>query len=140
VQYIPALDGLRATAVLLVIFAHYGIAFVPGAFGVQLFFWLSGYLITSQLLLAQQQHSGVVLINFYISRLLRLTPALFVCVGLTGVIFQGLLGGELSAFDWLSAVLYIKNYFDIFLKPLDADLQHDPFSHIWSLAVELHFI
>ena len=72
------LDGLRALAVSLVVFSHYGPSLVPGAYGVVLFFVLSGFLITRLLLREQRLSGGISLKRFYARRSLRIFPAFYV--------------------------------------------------------------
>src|SRR5579871_6458680 len=75
--YIPALDGLRACAILLVFASHYGgNAIIPGGFGVTLFFFISGYLITSLLISEMQSFRAISISQFYMRRFIRLAPAL----------------------------------------------------------------
>src|SRR5579883_1471355 len=76
---IPALDGIRGIAILIVIVAHFGIL-QGGNFGVDLFFVLSGFLITSILLQEQRKNGRVSISKFYLRRALRLLPALFFLV------------------------------------------------------------
>ena len=77
IQYIPAIDGLRALAVIAVMFYHLGFSWIPGGFlGVDLFFVISGYVITRMLLDSIAQSGGLDLRGFYLARLRRLLPAL----------------------------------------------------------------
>ena len=76
--YIPSIDGLRAIAVVAVILYHLNITWIPGGFlGVDLFFCISGYVITRQLLDSVAAKGGLDLREFYIARARRLIPALF---------------------------------------------------------------
>src|SRR5207248_4484817 len=82
--YRPALDGLRALAVLAVFGIHFSQDHVPGGWvGVDVFFVLSGFLITCLLLQEWQRHGRMSLTNFYVRRALRLLPALFVLLAVT---------------------------------------------------------
>src|SRR4029450_9761341 len=76
-SHIPALDGLRAVAVLLVIFSHFGFAFVPAIQGVMVFFVLSGFLITWLLLKEHDRRGTISLLSFYKHRTLRIFPAFY---------------------------------------------------------------
>ena len=77
IQYITAIDGLRAIAVIAVMLYHLGISWIPGGFlGVDLFFVISGYVITRLLLDSVQQRGGLDLRNFYMARIRRLLPPL----------------------------------------------------------------
>jgi peptidoglycan/LPS O-acetylase OafA/YrhL len=139
-SYIPALDGLRAVAVLLVVVAHLGADHaVPGGFGVTLFFWISGYLLTGQMI-AEFDRSGTIRFGgFYLRRVLRLLPAALVFLLLAGGCFA-LAGGRITPFGWLSAVFYGANYYDLFVgyRSTVPGVRH-PFIILWSLAIEEHF-
>ena len=139
-RYIPALDGLRAVAILLVVAAHAGLDhLVPGAFGVTLFFFISGYLITRQLLGGLRQTGRIGFGLFYLRRVLRLLPAGVAYVALAGGIYLAI-GGHISAAGWLSAVFYGANIFDLWVgyRSTLAGVRH-PFNILWSLAIEEHF-
>lgn len=130
---IPALDGMRAVAVFLVIFYHFGFDRVPGGLGVLIFFVLSGFLIT-WLLLKENESTGEVSIRgFYIRRALRIFPA-FYCFWLGTA---ALLVLTHRAVDWphaLSALCYTSNYYQGIVRPPDSFV-----SHTWSLAIEEQF-
>ena len=84
--YIPALDGLRAVAVMAVLFYHGNVRWMPGGFlGVDVFFVISGYLITSLLLSDWREHHRIRFGNFYLRRARRLLPALFVMLGVVSL-------------------------------------------------------
>ena len=139
-QYIPALDGLRAASVLIVLVSHFGLdRWVPGGFGVTVFFWISGYLITSQLALELGAKGRVDLGGFYVRRFLRLLPAAFFYILIAGSLYV-LAGGTISTPAWLAAFFYGANYYHIYagFPPID-DTVRSPLSHLWSLAVEEHF-
>lgn len=134
-QYNPALDGLRALALLLVLAFHARIeGFHGGFFGVDVFFVLSGYLITR---LLAEQHSATGTINvsaFYLRRLRRLYPALLLFLGVY------LIAGPLAfpnrqdhARDALVAATYLSDYGFAFWR-IPWVIQHT-----WSLSVEEHF-
>jgi peptidoglycan/LPS O-acetylase OafA/YrhL len=132
-RYNPALDGIRALAVLAVVCHH---AFVPGfengRSGVDVFFVLSGFLITS--LLAAEQHAGGIKLGaFYLRRARRLYPALLLMVGLV-MAFAPLWGAHApTGADASIAVFYLSDY--------AAAYGHlsETIKHTWSLAVEEHF-
>jgi len=132
-RQIPALDGVRMLAVLLVIFYHFGFNGVPGAHGVMMFFVLSGFLIT-WLLIEEQTTTGTVsLTAFYWRRTLRIFPAFYAFWFF--VVIVGLLrnGTAPSAHAW-SAFFYTSNYYSALNgHPVNA------FSHTWSLGVEEQF-
>jgi peptidoglycan/LPS O-acetylase OafA/YrhL len=145
-SYEPALDGLRAVSILFVVLSHAGLAgIMPANFGVTIFFFISGFLI-SRLLLAEHGRRGhISLGRFYMRRFLRLMPALILYVAVAGAIFS-LLGYRLVPTQYASALLYWANYYGIYLDDVGggfavwphADVQ-SPFAILWSLAVEEHF-
>lgn len=138
--YIPALDGLRAVSILLVVGSHAGLDHVlPGAFGVTLFFFISGYLITGQLLHTLQTDGHLHLANFYARRMLRLMPAATAYIVVAGALFS-VAGGLITASGWACALLYGANYYDLSAgyKSTLAGIRH-PFNILWSLAIEEHF-
>ena len=136
---IPALNGIRALAVLVVVTSHAGFGhIIPGGFGVTVFFLLSGYLITT-LLLAEFGTKGQIDIRkFYIRRFLRLTPPLLVTVALTSfAAVSGLSDGGVSLVGLMSQLLYFANYYAIFFSQPDSIPAGT--GVLWSLAVEEHF-
>ena len=141
---LPALDGLRAAAVALVFLSHYVPALLPGVpgierlfpgmFGVTLFFVISGFLI-STLLRREFLAAGTIgLKNFYVRRLLRLTPALYVYVAVVAAAYI-VVDGAIVARDFLAALTYTANYYEAW-HPSERNLYFMP---VWSLAVEEHF-
>lgn len=133
-RHLPALDGLRAVLVLLVVLYHAGLP-LPGDLGVTGFFVLSGFLIT-WLLIREHEHSGSIsLRGFYLRRSLRIFPAYFLFVG-ASVAADAVLGGlagRWAPLDLMAALTYTVNYRNAFLG-------HDhPIAHAWSLAVEEQF-
>lgn len=133
-RYIPELDGLRAIAIIIVIASHYGLGrIIPGNFGVTLFFFISGFLITS-LLFKELNDTGTLAIKlFYIRRFLRLAPALLVMIALTSAGYFALT----STIVWpavAAGLLYYTNYYGIF-----GGSSAMPITPLWSLSVEEHF-
>ncbi len=141
-RYVPGLDGLRAVAVTAVILYHAGFAWMPGgALGVDLFFVLSGFLITTLLLRELDETGRIALRDFYVRRLRRLFPALIVL--LFGVAAYaavtdpagrapGLRGDTVASLFYVANWRYIwanQSYFAHFGAP-------SPLLHVWSLAVE----
>src|SRR3954453_1074111 len=114
-RYIPSLDGLRAISILLVVIGH-GIPenILPAAFGVTLFFFISGYLLTIQMINEFRRKGRLNYKNFYLRRLLRLAPAALVFIMASGCIFI-LIGGTISPIEWIAALLYGANYYDLFI-------------------------
>jgi len=137
IVYNPALDGLRAIAVLLVLADHCHVpGFEPGYFGVDLFFVLSGFLITQLLVVELDATGSINLIGFYARRFLRLSPALTLLL-FTYVLIGPLLWPQFTLGehirDAVLAGLYLSDYAQAFW--------HIPkvLLHTWSLSVEEHF-
>ncbi len=136
---IPSLDGLRAISVLIVVLGHCGLGgVVPGGLGVTIFFFLSGYLI-STLMLAEHKSSGKInILNFYARRVLRLMPPLLVSLAIAyGLTYFGWLGGSITAEGLAAQLLYFANYYGLFFDP--GNTVPDGTGILWSLAVEEHF-
>ncbi len=139
--YVPSLDGLRALAVLVVILYHAHFSWIRGGFiGVEVFFVVSGFLITSLLLEESEDTGGISLRQFWIRRARRLLPALFsmlVAVSAWALLFSKYKVGQLRH-DFLSAVFYISNWWQIFSSNVPYFAPKDPplLRHLWSLAVE----
>lgn len=135
---IPSLDGIRALAVALVFFAHGGLqGIVPGGLGVTIFFVLSGYLITTLMRREHEASGGVRLGAFYLRRVLRLMPPLFLVVAAAALLSSlGVIGGEFSTRGLLSVLFYFGNY-----HVIAADFAGVPegMGVVWSLAVEEHY-
>jgi peptidoglycan/LPS O-acetylase OafA/YrhL len=135
-RYIAALDGLRAVAVALVVAYH--AAHVPaGYLGVDIFFVLSGFLITS-LLLAEQRRTGRVdIVNFYLRRALRLFPGLWLMIGVV-LLYSWTVHLPsrffFDAFESTFPLLYVENWRVIHQGP-----PGNIFQHTWSLSVEEQF-
>lgn len=139
-DYLPALDGLRAVSILLVVISHLGLSHVvPGAFGVTLFFFISGFLITRQLRGALAAEGRVDFGAFYARRALRLMPAGCCFIAVAGLAYLAE-GGRLRPAEWAAALLYGANYYDLWtgLRSVVPGVRH-PFNILWSLAIEEHF-
>lgn len=133
--YNPALDGLRAVAIALVILSHAHAPLFDGAFyGVDLFFVLSGFLITSLLLQELQGSGRIAYWQFYRRRFYRLMPALALFLGVYCLVAP-LLWPDLTDIysDSLVSILYLADYGIAFFDSPDTLL------HMWSLSVEEHF-
>lgn len=138
IKYIPGLDGLRGMAILLVMLFHTGFPFFRGGFiGVDIFFVLSGFLITSLLLSETSSTGKVNLRNFYIRRILRLGPALVLMLLIVSLTAHALdLKGPAGA-DILSSIItlfYSANWVRAFNLHSMGLL-----SHTWSLSIEEQF-
>jgi len=138
--YIPYLDGLRAIAVLIVLGRHLGFSdYFPGGFGVTIFFFLSGFLITRLLLIEMESSSGIKLKNFYIRRFFRLSPALFTMILFSWLALTFLFKVEVPYQNLSASLLYYMNYYLVFLKASGQELAFGGWTVLWSLAVEEHF-
>lgn len=127
---IPALDGFRALAILIVLASHVGLEWIaPGQFGVTLFFFLSGYLITTLLRREIDRTGRIDFSAFYVRRAVRILPPLYITLAffllLSGVGLIGALALPGLFFD----LTFLSNYFPISHMPIG----------LWSLAVEEHF-
>ena len=143
VPYLPGLDGLRALAVLAVIVYHANPSWLPGGFlGVEVFFVISGYLITL-LLVAEEERTGAIsLRDFWTRRARRLLPALFTMMVLlimwTSIRERDSLGALRG--DVVAGALYGSNWFQVWVGAgYTAVNDFAPLRHLWSLAVEEQF-
>ena len=139
--YQPALDGLRALSVIAVILYHAGIHRIPGGFiGVEVFFVVSGFLITSLMIDEQHVSGKVSLKQFWIRRARRLLPALFtmLIVSLVTVTFFAKDSAPDFRQDVLPALGYFSNWWQIYFvdTPYFAANSLPMLRHLWSLAVE----
>ena len=139
--YQPALDGLRALSVMAVILYHAGIHWIPGGFiGVEVFFVVSGFLITSLLIDEQHVSGKVSLKQFWIRRARRLLPALFtmLVVALVAVTFFAKDSAADFRRDVMPALAYFSNWWQIYFveTPYFAANSLPMLRHLWSLAVE----
>ena len=144
-SYRPALDGLRTVAVYLVLLFHTGWAIAGGGFiGVDLFFVLSGFLVSNVILSEVDRTGRFRLGHFYARRVRRLLPAAVVVVVATSAVFVLVtsLTRRLSLVgDAQSALLYVANW-RFLLQSEDyfaEDVDGSPFLHFWSLAIEEQF-
>jgi peptidoglycan/LPS O-acetylase OafA/YrhL len=136
---IPSLDGLRAISISIVLVSHAGYGnVVPGGLGVTIFFFLSGYLITT-LLVEERERSGRIGIGkFYLRRAFRLFPPLLVTLFIAySLVILGLLDGGISWAGFLAQLLYFANYYGLFFDPGNTTAAGTGI--LWSLAVEEHF-
>ena len=144
VKHISSIDGLRAIAVTAVVLYHLGISWIPGGFlGVDLFFVISGYVITRLILDSINQSSALDLRAFYAARLRRIYPGFLFMVTCT-IIFIGVWAPEAikrflsdlpyalsGTINWLLVARH-QDYFETVGRP-------PLLQHTWSLAVELQF-
>ena len=143
-KYLPSIDSLRALAVLAVIIYHVDVNYLPGGFlGVDLFFVLSGYLISSLIIKEYKKTGSLNLYNFYIRRARRLLPAVYFMITVVLVVmvmFNGVLLKK-SHLDAIFGYIYSSNWWYIFhkLDYFDSFGSQSPFKHLWSLAIEEQF-
>jgi len=144
IRYIPAIDGLRAVAVVAVMLYHLGFSWIPGGFlGVDLFFVISGYVITRLLLDSIARSGGLDLRAFYKARIRRLFPPLVFMIFVT-IIYIGIWAPETmrrfvsdspfalsGSMNWW-LVFRHTDYFDSIARP-------PLLQHTWSLGVEAQF-
>jgi peptidoglycan/LPS O-acetylase OafA/YrhL len=144
VRHIASIDGLRAIAVTAVVLYHLGISWIPGGFlGVDLFFVISGYVITRLILDSINQSSALDLREFYAARLRRIYPA-FIFMVVCIIIFVGVWAPEAikrflsdlpyaltGTINWFLVARH-QDYFEAVGRP-------PLLQHTWSLAVELQF-
>lgn len=132
-RHTQSLDGIRAIAVFMVMCFHYGY-FAPGWIGVQIFFTLSGYLITAILLREREQPFRTYILRFYWHRAVRILPLVLLFLALAALFF--LITGTPKGLpsDWLWVIGFLTNCAR--LRPQDVD---PAYLHLWSLAVEQQF-
>ena len=144
IRYIPAIDGLRAIAVIAVLLYHLGFSWIPGGFlGVDLFFVISGYVITRLLLDSIQRSGGLDLRGFYAGRIRRLLPPLLFMLVITAI-FVGVWAPDsmrrfltdapfalTGLMNWW-LVFKEQDYFESFGRP-------PLLQHTWSLGVEAQY-
>ncbi|GAB3700734.1 acyltransferase family protein [Nocardiopsis oceani] len=144
-RFRPEVQGLRAVAVLLVLVYHLDPGLLPGGYvGVDVFFVISGFLITSLLLREVREHGRVSLAGFYVRRVRRLLPAATVVLLVTGAVSLVLLPATRlgdTAWQLLASAAYVENLYlaDQALDYLEAETPPSPVQHFWSLSVEEQF-
>ena len=142
--HIPAIDGLRALAVFAVVLYHLGISWIPGGFlGVDLFFVISGYVITRLILDSIESTNGLDIKKFYAARVRRLFPGLIVLLIVTSILIALFAPDAIRRFiqdtpfvltgtnNWHLVALQ-QDYFQAIGRP-------PLLQHTWSLAVEFQF-
>lgn len=135
--YIPCLDGIRALAVLVVIVAHSGFErLVPGGLGVTVFFFLSGFLITTLLRIESARTGTVSIRDFYLRRIFRIQPPMYVTIVIICLLaWFRVLDGPLEWKPIALTCVFFTNYIGMwgFGTPPEG------LQNLWSLAVEEHF-
>ncbi len=141
------LDGLRGVAVLLVLINHFNKTWLPGGFvGVDIFFVLSGYVVTLSVFKRRLLNSGNTIIEFYKRRFLRILPALIVCILVT-TLFSVLFIPK----AWLSQSIETTGIWSIIGGSNIAQIvtndgyfapssEFNPYTHTWSLGLKSNFI
>ena len=138
-EVIPSLDGIRAISVLIVVLCHSDLeAVVPGGLGVTIFFFLSGYLITTLMLIEHERTGGINIPNFYARRVFRLMPPLLISLAIAyALTYAGMLAGGITVKGLTAQLLYFANYYGLFFDA--GNTIPDGTGILWSLAVEEHF-
>ena len=145
-NYIPGIDGLRAVAVLAVIVYHIKASFLPGGFsGVDVFFVISGYVVSASLAREQQTGFARFALHFYARRIIRIYPALVACLVCVSImstlvvtsswVFFASIKTALAAFFGLSNIALVMSQ-DGYFAPR---VEFNSFTHTWSLGVEEQF-
>ncbi len=144
-KYRPYLDGLRTVAVYLVVAFHSGLSHFRGGFvGVDMFFVLSGYLVTRILVGDLTAHGRIDWRRFYSRRVRRILPAAFVVLIVTALVYNSVatpletldaVGGFRAAYFYVANWFFLRQATDYFA----ANVNSNPVLHFWSLAVEEQF-
>jgi len=142
--YLPGLDGIRAIAIIGVLLYHLDLPWIPGGFlGVDVFFVLSGFLITSILLTEIDKRGGVNFREFYIRRGRRLLPALYLLLAVVAIAAAFWVQDAAAAArrDIVAAFFYVTNWVYILADQSYFEQIGRPplLQHLWSLAVEEQF-
>lgn len=139
ISKIPSLNGIRALSVILVVISHCGYGhIVPGGFGVTVFFFLSGFLITTLFIHEYKQTAQINILHFYARRAIRLYPAMFIALLLAySLAYFKKIGGEATLVGAAAQIFYFANYFNIFFE--GTKYTPDGTEIFWSLSVEEHF-
>ena len=143
-RHVPALDGLRGLAVVAVVLYHAALKWMPGGFlGVDVFFVISGYLITSLLLAEWSARGSVDLAAFWRRRLRRILPAVTTLIVATLAFALIFLPADVPRLrvDALAAFTYSSNWYLVFGHQPYFEVAGRPslFQHLWSLAIEEQF-
>jgi peptidoglycan/LPS O-acetylase OafA/YrhL len=135
--HVPVLDGFRALAIIVVMVAHAGAGkVIPGGFGVTIFFFLSGYLITTLMRVEATRTGSIDLRDFYLRRSIRILPPLYVTAALTAFLtVSGLIAAKLTFGSVVLDGLFLTNY----AQQFPASFNHPLSMPLWSLDVEEHF-
>jgi peptidoglycan/LPS O-acetylase OafA/YrhL len=139
-KYISYLDGLRGYAILFVLLGHFELTKIYlSRFGVTVFFFVSGFLITKLLIYEYKKQGSIHLKDFYLRRVFRLYPALiFMLLSVLLILF--IHNFKVLVPDTMAGLFYFTNYYLVYFKPLHLPENYLLVSNIlWSLSVEEHF-
>lgn len=136
--HIPSLDGIRGVAALMVFLSHAALPrLIPGGFGVTIFFFLSGFLITTLLRREHESTGDISLKNFYLRRVYRILPPMYIVLAIAVVLdLVGVYQSEMSLRGVLAQVAHMTNYYLVYFGQSGVA---PGTSIMWSLAVEEHF-
>ncbi|MFM9088559.1 MAG: acyltransferase family protein, partial [Cyanobium sp.] len=142
-KYRPEIDGLRALAVIAVILNHIQPSLLPsGYLGVDIFFVISGYVITGSLINKEAASIGDQLSSFYVRRIKRLFPALITCIVITAILICLFNPEPAESLQTGMAALLGGSNLYLFERATDyfaSSTQLNVFTHTWSLGVEEQF-
>ena len=149
-SYRPDVDGLRAVAVVAVILFHFDASWLPGGFvGVDVFFVISGFVVSGSLLRQRFSSSGAFLADFYARRLKRLSPALYVTILASSLAMSRWIPPYAPQLDgyYASGMLALVGWANVHYASMPTGyfetgaegLEFNPFTHCWSLGVEEQF-
>lgn len=142
--YLPGLDGVRALAVIGVLLYHADLTWISGGYlGVDVFFVLSGFLITTLILEEYDRSGGIDFAKFYLGRARRLLPALILMLAVVAVaaaFFYRDVASQVRA-DTIASIFYVNNWWYILNDSSYFEFIGRPplLKHLWSLAVEEQF-
>lgn len=136
---IPSLNGIRAFSVLIVFLSHAGFErLVPGGLGVTIFFFLSGFLITTLLIREHARFDKIDIYAFYVRRFFRLMPPLLITLTIAYCMtYANILPGNITFAGIAAQLLYFANYLEVFFQ--GSEKIPTGTGVLWSLAVEEHF-
>lgn len=143
--FVPEIQGLRALAVLIVVLFHAELHLFSGGFvGVDVFFVISGFLITGLMLREYDASGGIALTSFFARRIKRLLPASFFVTIVTMLVFSAFYSAfetKMLTSSAIASLVYLSNvwFATISTDYLRGGADTDPFLHMWSLAVEEQF-
>lgn len=143
-RYVPGIDGLRALSVLAVIAYHLNLNWAEGGLlGVGIFFVISGYLITDQIITQWERHRRLNLLDFWVRRARRLLPAMIVMLFVVALWLLIIEPSRLYGLkgDFMSSLFYLNNWWLIFhnVSYFESFGPPSPIGHLWSLSIEGQF-